>query len=341
VGHSDEENRLVSVTQGTHRTEYVYDGLGRRVRIIEKDPDATQTLQTTSDKKYLWVGPEIAEERSGTDGGTVIKRFFGQGFVDNDGAILFYTRDHLGSVRELVDMSQTVRARYDYDPYGIATKISGDRDSQLLYTGHYWHAQSGLYLTLFREYDPALGRWLSGDPSGIKWNSWLYLYCGNDPINNYDPDGQDGVYFWWSSGGKTVGHASVEIDGVYYSLWPTGVVQKGKVGMRPGKWQNYRQDVSEEGRPHDAYIPLDGPDLDPRKLPIPTEKAPIWGDKHGCADEVYDRVKKKYQKIWNKYPQTSPITFRSFDEWLAGSSVKPYLPRTLFEDIHRWQTYGY
>ena len=37
--------------------------------------------------------------------------------MDSDGTILLYTRDHLGSIRELVDMSQTVRARYDYDPY--------------------------------------------------------------------------------------------------------------------------------------------------------------------------------------------------------------------------------
>jgi hypothetical protein len=39
-----------------------------RVESIEKDPDATQTLQATSDKKYLWDGMEIAEERDITGG---------------------------------------------------------------------------------------------------------------------------------------------------------------------------------------------------------------------------------------------------------------------------------
>ena len=84
--------------------------MGRRVCIRELDTDATKTLQVSSDKKYLWDGVEIAEERDAT-GGNVQKRFYPQGFVDTDGTPLFYTRDHLGSVRELTDNQQTVRAR--------------------------------------------------------------------------------------------------------------------------------------------------------------------------------------------------------------------------------------
>ena len=106
------ENRLFAVTiiATGHRSEFGYDGLGRRVEIIEKDPDANQTLQVTSDKKYLWDGVEIAEERDAT-GGIVQKQFYSQGFVDTDGTIPFYTRDHLGSIRELTDGTQAVRAR--------------------------------------------------------------------------------------------------------------------------------------------------------------------------------------------------------------------------------------
>jgi len=200
----DVENRLTAVVivATGHRSEFEYDGLGRRVQIVEKDPDATQTLQTTSDKKYLWVGTTIAEERAGDDGGTVTKRFYAQGFVDNDGTILLYTRDHLGSIRELVDMSQTVRARYDYDPFGRVTKVSGDRDSVFLYTGHFWHAQTGLYLTLYRAYDANLGRWLSRDPSAEGGGINLYVYVGNNPINFTDPLGLCPKGWWARNWGK-------------------------------------------------------------------------------------------------------------------------------------------
>ena len=211
-GESDAENRLVAVviTATGHRSEFGYDGLGRRVEIVEKDKDAGGNLTTATDKKYLWDGTDIAEERS-PDGLTVIKRFYTEGFVDSDGTTLLYTRDHLGSVRELTDLTQTVRARYDYDPYGRMTKVSGDRDSVFGFTGHLWHAASGLNLTLFRAYAPELGRWISRDPiedpsvlarvttgrmapvsvpSGEYLDSDnLYLYVKNNSINAFDPFG--------------------------------------------------------------------------------------------------------------------------------------------------------
>jgi len=159
--------------------------MGRRVEIRELDPDQTQTLQVTSDKSYLWDGLEIAEERS-ADGGTVLKRFYSQGFVDSDGTVLFYTRDHLGSIRELTDGQQTVRARYEYDPYGRMTKVQGDRDSVFGFTGDFWHAQSGLNLTLFRAYDSNLGRWISRDPAGNLDSNNLYQYSYNAPVDWVD-----------------------------------------------------------------------------------------------------------------------------------------------------------
>jgi RHS repeat-associated protein len=88
-------------------------------------------------------------------------------------------------------MSQTVRARYDYDPYGNVTKVSGDRDSVFLYTGHFWDGRNGLYLTLYRAYDPVLGRWLSRDPIEERGGINLYAYVGNNPIRLSDPLGLD------------------------------------------------------------------------------------------------------------------------------------------------------
>src|SRR5207245_2017074 len=96
-------------------------------------------------------GTELCEERDST-GGTVTKRFFGHG-EQISGANYFFTWDHLGSVREMTDSSGTLQARYDYDPYGRRTKVSGSLDADFAFTGHYYHSVSGLYLTLYRAYD--------------------------------------------------------------------------------------------------------------------------------------------------------------------------------------------
>jgi len=136
---------------------------------------------SSTDTKYVWEGAEIIESRT-ADGSTSLQRYYSQGFMDSDGTALYYTRDHLGSVRELMDAQQVVRARYDYDPYGRMTKISGDKDSPFLYAGYFWHSYSGLYLTLYREYDANLGRWISRDPLDEDGGMNLYAYVSNRPI---------------------------------------------------------------------------------------------------------------------------------------------------------------
>jgi len=188
----DAADRLVKITQGIHDTEMIYDGLGRRVRIIEKESDVV-----VSDKRFVWTGTEIAEERDST-GANVVKRFFPQGVQIVSGpntGNYFWTRDHLGSVREMTDNSGSVRARYDYTPYGAPTKISGDLDSDFLFTGHFFHASSGLHLALYRAYDAELGRWLSRDPIGEERGLNLYVYVASDPVNLWDPFGLENYSF--------------------------------------------------------------------------------------------------------------------------------------------------
>jgi RHS repeat-associated protein len=102
---------------------------------------------------------------------------------------LFYTRDHLGSIREMVDGGGNLQARYDYDLYGQQTVLAETSAAAFGFTGHFQHRPSGLYLTLFRALDPRLGRWLSRDPLGEGAGLNLYAYVGNDPINSVDPLG--------------------------------------------------------------------------------------------------------------------------------------------------------
>ena len=170
----DAANRLLLVTQLSAinpqlTSQFTYDGFGRRVQIIE-----FQNGTAVSTNKYVWCGLELCEQRDAT-GAITTKRFFSQG-EQMSGTNYFFTRDHLGSVREMVDGAGTIQARYDYDPYGRRTKISGSLDSDFGFTGDYYHAISGLCLTFLRAYDPDLGRWLSRDPLGELADVNLYAY---------------------------------------------------------------------------------------------------------------------------------------------------------------------
>ncbi len=40
-----------------------------------------------------------------------------------------------------------------------------------------------------RDYDPSVGRWTCKDPIGLGDGPNVYAYCGNDPVNYIDPNG--------------------------------------------------------------------------------------------------------------------------------------------------------
>jgi RHS repeat-associated protein len=178
----DAENRLLAISQGVLRSEFTYDGLGRWVRLIEKNNGVV-----ASDLRFLWCESSICEERDSA-GSTTLKRFVGHGMQAN-GNPFFYTRDHLGSVRELLDSLQVMKARYEYDVFGKSTKVAGDTESPFQFTGHYFHAVSGLFLTYHRAYNPTSGRWISEDPIGRDSLGNTYTYARNNPVTYTDPYG--------------------------------------------------------------------------------------------------------------------------------------------------------
>ena len=84
----DAENRLVAVNAGTHRSEFTYDGLYRRSRIVEKENGAT-----VRDANLFWDGTEIIEDRLTTGESN---RFFGDGEQLNGAARYLTTRRSAG-----------------------------------------------------------------------------------------------------------------------------------------------------------------------------------------------------------------------------------------------------
>jgi RHS repeat-associated protein len=157
-----------------------------------------------SNKTFLWSGNTIMEERDAT-GGNVTKRFFVEGEQRIDDGVplnYYYSRDHLGSIREVTDENGELKGQYEYDAWGNATTIVGKVTVDFGFTGHYFHQASGMNLSLYRAYSPTLGRWLSRDPVGEGAELNLYEYVRNAPINlkdslglwPWDPSTEDGSY---------------------------------------------------------------------------------------------------------------------------------------------------
>ena len=188
----DGANRLSSITKGVSKTEVTYDGFNRWNKIVEKTNGVV-----TSTKNFIWCGLEICEERNFAGQG---KKFFDQGFIDYDGTKYWYTKDHLGSVREVVKSDKSLAVRYNYEPYGKRTRINGNLETDFGYTGHYLHQASGLYFAPFRAYSSALGRWINRDPIGEKGGLNQYGYVKGKVSSSVDSDGLLPIDTIWDLG---------------------------------------------------------------------------------------------------------------------------------------------
>ena len=231
----DAENRLVWVNNSAFGTvEFGYDAFNRRVSLVEKPDQGTATKSLN----LLWEGLTIVGQVDNTPSVNQHTRlFFGNGerrlFHAGAPLNLLYTRDHLGSIRELVDASTGyVRAAYDYTPYGIRSKlqsIGGDLDSDFGYTGHYTNERTGLVLAPYRAYSPELGRWISRDPIEEDGGINLYGYVENGPLGAVDPLGLapgDSFPSFESAMWDALGYANGQADktGKEHAGW---VYQKG------------------------------------------------------------------------------------------------------------------
>jgi len=103
--------------------------LSRLIKIVEK---TGSTINATS--KFVWCGSEKCENRDAND--VVTLRVYPQGQYSN-ATPYFYSRDHLGSIREMIKSNGTVVARNGYDPWGRFTALTNTVKPDFNFTGLY------------------------------------------------------------------------------------------------------------------------------------------------------------------------------------------------------------
>jgi RHS repeat-associated protein len=179
----DAENRLIQVTYSGsgNNSQFAYDGLGMLVKIVE-----TTGGSTTSTKQFVWCSEQMCEARDGS--GNIVSQYFERGQTIS-GTSYFYTKDHLGSIREVANSSGAIQAQYSYDPYGQVTLLQGSNLADFQYAGYYLHQRSGLNLTHTRAYSSTYGRFINRDLIGEIGGTNLFNYVNGNPITRTDPAG--------------------------------------------------------------------------------------------------------------------------------------------------------
>ena len=195
----DAENRLVGVTYPGapgKATAFSYDGLSRRTAIASTPTGGGSTVTTS----YLWCDDDLCQARNASN--SAIRSYYDEGELVPGAPAqpYYYGVDQIGSVRRVFASTSSAPA-YGYDPYGTPLQATAPV-TDFVYGGMFYNADSGLYLTQYRAYDPVAGRWLSRDPLGEGTDPAgnLYAYVGSDPVSSVDPSGD-----WYAAAGFAAG----------------------------------------------------------------------------------------------------------------------------------------
>jgi RHS repeat-associated protein len=148
------------------------------------------------------------------ENGKLKQSLFDGGYItysDGEPEFHFYVRDHQGNNRLVMSEDGVVEQVNDYTPFGVQMKNSFTATSsqRYKYNGKELDRMFGLDLYDYgaRFYDARIARWQTIDPLCEKYYSISpYVYCANNPINAYDPDGKliifiNGFYVTPTEGG--------------------------------------------------------------------------------------------------------------------------------------------
>ncbi len=206
----DSQNRLAGITYHAANTpafmpilpdntiNFVYDDAGNRVKKVVNG----ETSYYINDG--LTVLNELDSDGNVTK--SIIKGLEQVAEIDREGNITFVHQDVLGSAVLLTNQAGEIVQQYEYDPFGQILSMSGTAETDYLFTGQEWDAESELYYYNARYYNPRLGRFISRDSvlgrDGDALSRNGYIYVKNNPLKYVDPSGNDAKKAqkkWWQN----------------------------------------------------------------------------------------------------------------------------------------------
>lgn len=173
------------------KTKYIYDAAGNKLRTTHES-----VVTNTTD----YIGSFIFED------GKLDKYLFDGGYCSfynsQNPTFHYYEKDHLGSVRMVVNENGTIEQVNHYYPFGgVYGDLSYNAELQRnKYVGKEFDHIHGLdlYDHGARMYDAARLVWDRTEPLFSKYYSFgPYLYCGNNPVLCLDINGLD----WYQENG--------------------------------------------------------------------------------------------------------------------------------------------
>jgi RHS repeat-associated protein len=159
--------RMKTASNAGTTATYTYNALGQRVR--------RATSSVTTLYAYDEAGRLVGEY---TSAGVLIQETVWLGDVPiatlrpngSGGVVLYYVHaDQLNTPRLATDTANNIRWRWDSDPFGATPpnenpSALGLFEYILRFPGQQYDAVVGLHYNYFRDYDPAVGRYIQNDP---------------------------------------------------------------------------------------------------------------------------------------------------------------------------------
>ncbi len=184
--------RMATAANGGVTATYTYNALGQRVR---RATSSATTLYVYDEAghltgEYSATGSLIQETVWLGDTPVATLRPNGSGGVD----IYYVHADHLNTPRLVTDTVNDVRWRWESDPFGTNLPDQnpgslGVFEYNLRFPGQQFDGIVGLHYNYFRDYDPAVGRYVEPDPAGLVGGMSLYSYVLQSPVNYFDANG--------------------------------------------------------------------------------------------------------------------------------------------------------